>query len=84
MPDDVVIPVAFYTLAVAGALGGGMVGYILSRESRSKRRHGLIIGFVIAVASLILHTLALIIWAGVLGALAGYVSGRFTGSREGP
>lgn len=79
---EIIISAIFIALLLAAALGGGVTGYALSRASRSARWLALIIGLLAAVASPILHALAPIVWAPLLGALTGYVAGRFTFSRQ--
>lgn len=77
MPADVVIPALIISAVLAvGAATGGVVGMWLSRQSRTQRRRGLAVASVIAVISPILHSAALIVWAGLFGTLAAYVVGR--------
>ncbi len=76
MPEDVVIPLGIYALLFVAVIAGAGVGYVLSGESRGDRRLALIIGLLAAVVSPILHSLAPIVWAALLGALAGYARGR--------
>ncbi len=82
---DIVIPTAIIVTMVTAAVGGAGIGYGLRRESRSKRRWGLVVGVIVAVVSPVLHGLAPIVWAGLVGSLVAYVAGRFAvsgGSRR--
>ncbi len=78
---DIVIPAAIIVMVVMGALGGAGIGYWLSRESRTKRRRGVVAGIMAALVSPVLHGLAPIVWAGLAGSLVAYLAGRLAVSR---
>lgn len=82
MSEVVVILAAIITLIIAAAVGGTVLGHVLSRASRSTRRGALLIGILAGIASPILHGLAPTVWVALLGTLAGYARGRFTRRTE--
>ncbi|HEV2070281.1 MAG TPA: hypothetical protein VGR26_10845 [Acidimicrobiales bacterium] len=75
MADEIAIAViATFVLAVSAL--GAAIGYRVSRAPRRERRRTLVIALIIAAVSPVLHAGVVVVWPGLLSALAAYGLGR--------
>ncbi|HEV2811301.1 MAG TPA: hypothetical protein VGV93_13005 [Acidimicrobiales bacterium] len=83
MADEIAIAVIATAVLATSALGAA-IGYRLSRAPQRDRRRTLVIALIIAAVSPLLHAGVVVVWPGLLSALAAYSLGRrrLTGPRH--